>query len=318
MISLKNILLHYNVVIVNYERGGGYSALSYRGRYKSGEVIYSHPEIITERDKFSNSFPLLLYVCGYGVINKPEEQASQIVSDGETFISTLQSNGTVCFVRRSQIEPLLERTGNSLLNIACVGVDVDAVSLGRDFYLSHVNLRNMLRLDALGAQLSTQLYKKAQLPVLMAVLGVLLINFAIGGTVDKKYNENSALLITLQNAKGRQDELSKQEQDMLKEIARGINSGFAYLSDCIGLAVPESVILHNLSIQPPIRRIEEGKPYNIEMYKIIIKGNSTDAAGISLFVSQLKEIERVRNLKISSVEQNREGQSLNFIIEVEV
>ena len=318
MISLKSILSYYHVAVASYEHGGDYSVLLYRCRYRSGEITSGPPEVITKRDKFINSTPLLLYVCGYGVISKPAEQASQIVSDRETFISTPQSNGTVCFVRRLQIEQLLERTGNSLLNVACIGVDADAISLGRDYYISHVRLKNLLRLDTTGLQLSAQLYKKAQLPVLIAVLGILLINFAVGGAVEKKYNENRALLITLQNAKGRQDELSKQEQDMLKELGTGIHTGFAYLSDCIGSAVPESVTLHSLSVQPPVRRMEEGKPFSVEANKIIIKGSSTDAAGVSLFVSQLNEIERVRNLKISSMEQNREGQSLNFVIEVEV
>ena len=318
MIGLKEILSHYHIVVANYDSGGGYSMLLYPCRYKRGSVLSDPPEVITEQRPFNHSVPLLLYVCGYGVIHKPALQAAQILADQEKFLSTLQNDGTVCFVRRSQIGPLLEWLGNSLLHIGCVSNEHDIVSLGKEYYTSHVNVKALLRADTVGSQLSVQLYKKAKLPVLIAILGMLLVNFAISGAVEKKYNEGGALLIALQNAKGRQDERSKQEHDMLRELDRGVRLGFAYLSDCIGSAVPESVVLHNLSIQPPVRRIEEGRPFHIALSKIVIKGETMNATEVSLFVSRLRGIERAREVKIISVEQSREGQAVRFVIEIEV
>ena len=105
---------------------------------------------------------------------------------------------------------------------------------------------------------------------------------------------------------------------MMKEFAVGLNSGFALLSDRIGAALPGPVILRNLAIQPPVKRLEEGKPFKVEASKVVVKGESADAAGISLFATRLKGIYGVRDLKISSVGQNRDGQSLNFVIEIEL
>ena len=318
MFCLRDILPRFNVVVANYESSESFTIVVYQGCYKRGEVEFSLPEIKTEPDKSWDSFPLLLYICGYGVINKSTEQAYQVVSDNERFMYTLKSNGTVCFVRKSQIEPLLEKLGNSLLYTECIDKDEDILSLSKNYYLSKINLKNLLRPDAVGSQLSIRLYEKIKLLVLITVLVMLLINFAASGSINKRYSETHALLTMLRSEKGRQDEVSKQEQGMLIEFNSGINSGFAYLSDCIGAAVPDSIILQSLVIQPPAKRIEEGKPFKVEASKIIIKGESVRAADISLFVLQLKNINKIRDLIISSVEQNRDGEALGFVIELEL
>ena len=318
MISLRNILSRFHIVVANFEQDGNYSMLQYQCRYRKGTIASGPPEEITAQDKIEHSIPLLLYVSGYGVICKPAEQATQIVGESSKFISTHQKNGTICFVRKSQISLLLERLGSSLLHTGCVGNDLDVISLGKEYYNSQINVKSLFCLGTMGSQLSLQLYKKIKLPILITVLGTLLLNFAVGGAVEKKCIENHALLMMLQHAKGRQDELTKQGQDMLNELSSGINSGFAYLSDCIGSAVPDSVILNNLTVQPPVKRIEEGKPFHVETHKVVIKGESINASDISLFVSRLKNMNDVRDLKISSVGQSRDGQTLHFVIEIEV
>ena len=319
MITLKNILTRFNVVVADYDNSGGYSLTLYHGRYKKGEVEFGMPEVNTaELDKLWSSVPLLLYICGYGVISKPAEQVAQLVSDREKFISCAGSNETINFVRRSQVEPLLEKLDNQVLHTECIVDKEDAVTRSREYYRSGFTIKNLLQPDKAGSQLSTQLYKRIRLPLLSAVLIILLVNFFAGESINRKYSENHYLLTALQREKGRQDELSNQEQDMMREFGSGINFGFAYLCDRIGAAVPESIILKNIAVQPPVRRMEEGKPFNVEMSKVVVRGEAMTAAGISLFTSQLKSIDRVRDLKISSVEQNRDGNALGFIIEMEL
>lgn len=318
MIRLKQIISRFNVVVADYGDSKDCRLHLYECHCKKGEIVVGSPQEKSEPDKSWDTAPVLLYIRGYGVISKSVGQAEQIVADKERFISSQQGDGSVCFVRRSQVGPLLDKLEKSLLHVECVNNDADVIARGKEGFDSAVNWKNLVRPDSMGARLSAQLYRKAKLVVLIVVLGMLSVNFVVRGTIDQKYAEGHALLGALQNEKGRQNELSKQEQDMMKEFAVGISSGFALLSDRIGAAVPSPVILRNLAIQPPLKRIEEGKPFKVEVSKVVIKGESADAAGVSLFASRLKDIEGVRDLKISSVEQNRDGQSLNFVIEMEL
>lgn len=318
MIRLKRILSRFNIVVADYGDSKDCRLLLYECRCKKGEIEVGPPQEKSEPDKSWDTAPVLLYVCGYGVISKPAGQAEQIVADKEKFISSQQGDNSVCFVRKSQVGPLFDKLEKTLLHVECVNNDTDILTRGKEYYVSEVSWKNLAHPDAMGARLSAQLYKKAKLFVLVVVLGILSVNFAVRGTIDKKYAEGHALLSALQNEKGRQNELSKQEQEMMKEFAVGISSGFALLSDRIGAALPDPVILRNLAIQPPVKRLEEGKPFKVEASKIVIKGESADAAGISLFATRLKGIDGVRDLKISSVGQNRDGQSLNFVIEMEL
>lgn len=318
MIRLKQIISRFNVVVADYGDSKDCRLHLYECHCKKGEIVVGSPQEKSEPDKSWDTAPVLLYICGYGVISKSVGQAEQIVADKERFISSQQGDGSVCFVRRSQVGPLLDKLEKSLLHVECVNNDADVIARGKEGFDSAVNWKNLVRPDSMGARLSAQLYRKAKLVVLIVVLGMLSVNFVVRGTIDQKYAEGHALLGALQNEKGRQNELSKQEQDMMKEFAVGLNSGFALLSDRIGAAVPGAVILRNLTIQPPVKRIEEGKPFKVEASKAVVKGESADAAGVSLFASRLKDIEGVRDLKISSVEQSRDGQSLNFVIEMEL
>ena len=318
MIRLKQIISRFDVVVADYGDSKVCRLLLYECRCKKGKIEVGSPQEKSKPDKSWDTVPVLLYIGGYGVISKPAGQAEQIVADKEKFISSKQGDGVVCFVRRSQVGPLLDKLEKSLLHVECVSSDIDILACAKKYYDSAVNWKNLVRPDSMGARLSAQLYKKAKMIVLIVVLGMLSVNFVVRGTIDRKYAEGHALLGALQNEKGRQNELSKQEQDMMKEFAVGINSGFALLSDRIGAAVPGPVILRNLAIQPPVKRIEEGKSFKVEASKVVIKGESADAAGISLFASRLKDIEGVCGLKISSVEQSRDGQSLNFVIEMEL
>ena len=318
MIRLKQIIPRFNVVVADYGDSKDCRLLLYECRCKKGEIEVGPLQERSEPDKSWDTAPVLLYVCGYGVIGKPAGQAEQIVADKEKFISSQQGDGSVCFVRKSQVGPLLDKLEKTLLHVECVNSDINILACAKKYYASAVSWKNLVRPDSMGARLSAQLYKKAKLFVLVVVLGMLSVNFAVRGTIDKKYAEGHALLGALQNEKGRQNELSKQEQDMMKEFAVGISSGFALLSDRIGAALPGPVILRNLAIQPPVKRLEEGKPFKVEASKVVVKGESADAAGISLFATRLKGIDGVRDLKISSVGQNRDGQSLNFVIEIEL
>lgn len=318
MIRLKQIISRFNVVVADYGDSNDCRLLLYECRCKKGEIEAGPLQERSEPDKFRDTVPVLLYIGGYGVISKPAGQAEQIVADKERFISSHQEDGSVCFVRKSQVVPLLDKLEKTLLHVECVNNGADILTRGKEYYASAVSWKNLAHPDPMGARLSAQLYKKAKLFVLVVVLGMLSVNFAVRGTIDKKYAEGHALLGALQNEKGRQNELSKQEQDMMKEFAVGISSGFALLGDRIGAALPDPVILRNLAIQPPVKRLEEGKPLKVEASKVVVKGESANAAGISLFATRLKGIDGVRDLKISSVEQNRDGQSLNFVIEMEL
>lgn len=318
MIRLTRILSRFDVAVADYSDRQDYRYTRYRCRFKNDgvEAIPAGENAAPETPR--SSLPLLLYVRGYGVIDKPARQADQVIADKGKFLFSDRQDGTVCFVRRSQIGPLLEKEGKNLLHVECVREDTDVVAACRECYASCVTWKNVLRTDTLGERLAHRLYQKVRLFVPMIVLGALSVNFAVRGPVDEKYAENHALLVALQKEKGRRNELSKQERELLGTFSTGICSGFARLGDRIGRSVPESLVLRQLSVQPLAKPLETGKPLRLETSVVRIKGLSWDASGISLFAARLRDIEGVRGVKIASMEKTRDGKSLDFIIEMEL
>ena len=155
-------------------------------------------------------------------------------------------------------------------------------------------------------------------PVLIIALILVAINFIVRGPLEKKYNENHALLVVMQKEKGRKKDLSEQQKELLQEFSSGIHARFASLADKVAQCVPEHILLHELSIQPLSQPLEEREALRIEPFTLLVRGDSPQTSDISRFVSNLREIEGVNELKIISVEQSRDERLLNFEIKIKL
>lgn len=318
MISLKHILPYFNLVVADYITGEDYHPTCYRCHFRKGRI-----EVLPtteEGSKHSRQKPYLtlLYVCGYGVLTKQKEQIDKIITDKNKFLFSQQQDGSISFVKKSQIDSLSEKFHTPLLGLGCAKDPSEAIELGKKEYEDTLRFRKLFRLDKTGDLLAALIYERMKWPVLIIALILVAINFIVHGPLEKKYNENHALLVVMQKEKGRKKDLSEQQKELLQEFSSGIHARFASLADKVAQCVPEHILLHELSIQPLSQPLEEREALRIEPFTLLVRGDSPQTSDISRFVSNLREIEEVNELKIISVEQSRDGRLLNFEIKIKL
>lgn len=318
MISLKHILPYFNLVVADYITGEDYHPTCYRCHFRKGRIEVLPTTKEGSKHSRQKPYPTLLYVCGYGVLTKQKEQIDKIISDKNKFLFSQQQDGSISFVKRSQVDSLSEKFHTPLLGLGCAKDPSAAIELGKKEYEETLRFRKLFRLDKTGDLLATLIYERMKWPVLIIALILVAINFIVRGPLGKKYNENHALLVVMQKEKGRKKDLSEQQKELLQEFSSGIHARFASLADKVAQCVPEHILLHELSIQPLSQPLEEREALRIEPFTLLVRGDSPQTSDISRFVSNLREIEGVNELKIISVEQSRDERLLNFEIKIKL
>ncbi len=318
MISLKHILPYFNLVVADYITGEDYHPTCYRCHFRKGRIEVLPTTEEGSKHSRQKPYPTLLYVCGYGVLTKQKEQIDKIITDKNKFLFSQQPDGSISFVKKSQIDSLSEKFHTPLLGLGCAKDPSEAIELGKKEYEDTLRFRKLFRLDKTGDLLAALIYERMKWPILIIALILVAINFIVRGPLEKKYNENHALLVVMQKEKGRKKDLSEQQKELLQEFSSGIHARFASLADKVAQCVPEHILLHELSIQPLSQPLEEREALRIEPFTLLVRGDSPQTSDISRFVSNLREIEEVNELKIISVEQSRDGRLLNFEIKIKL
>ena len=318
MISLKHILPYFNLVVADYITGEDYHPTCYRCHFRKGRIEVLPTTEEGSKHSRQKPYPTLLYVCGYGVLTKQKEQIDKIITDKNKFLFSPQPDGSISCVKKSQIDSLSEKFHTPLLGLGCAKDPSEAIELGKKEYEDTLRFRKLFRLDKTGDLLAALIYERMKWPILIIALILVAINFIVRGPLEKKYNENHALLVVMQKEKGRKKDLSEQQKELLQEFSSGIHARFASLADKVAQCVPEHILLHELSIQPLSQPLEEREALRIEPFTLLVRGDSPQTSDISRFVSNLREIEEVNELKIISVEQSRDGRLLNFEIKIKL
>lgn len=318
MISLKHILPYFNLVVADYITGEDYHPTCYRCHFRKGRIEVLPTTEEGSKHSRQKPYPTLLYVCGYGVLTKQKEQIDKIITDKNKFLFSQQQDGSISFVKRSQVDSLSEKFHTPLLGLGCAKNPSAAIELGKKEYEETLRFRKLFRLDKTGDLLAALIYERMKWPVLIIALILVAINFIVRGPLEKKYNENHALLVVMQKEKGRKKDLSEQQKELLQEFSSGIHARFASLADKVAQCVPEHILLHELSIQPLSQPLEEREALRIEPFTLLVRGDSPQTSDISRLVSNLREIEGVTDLKIMSVEQSRDERLLNFEIKIKL
>ena len=318
MISLKHILPYFNLVVADYITGEDYHPTYYRCHFRKGRIEVLPTTEEGSKHSRQKPYPTLLYVCGYGVLTKQKEQIDKIITDKNKFLFSQQQDGSISFVKRSQVDSLSEKFHTPLLGLGCAKNPSAAIELGKKEYEETLRFRKLFRLDKTGDLLAALIYERMKWPVLIIALILVAINFIVRGPLEKKYNENHALLVVMQKEKSRKKDLSAQQKALLQEFSSGIHARFASLADKVAQCVPEHILLHELSIQPLSQPLEEREALRIEPFTLLVRGDSPQTSDISRLVSNLREIEGVTDLKIMSVEQSRDERLLNFEIKIKL
>ena len=211
MISLKHILPYFNLVVADYITGEDYHPTCYRCHFRKGHIEVLPTTKEGSKHSRQKPYPTLLYVCGYGVLTKQKEQIDKIISDKNKFLFSQQQDGSISFVKRSQVDSLSEKFHTPLLGLGCAKDPSAAIELGKKEYEETLRFRKLFRLDKTGDLLAALIYERMKWPVLIIALILVAINFIVRGPLEKKYNENHALLVVMQKEKGRKKDLSEQQ-----------------------------------------------------------------------------------------------------------
>lgn len=185
MISLKHILPYFNLVVADYITGEDYHPTCYRCHFRKGHIEVLPTTKEGSKHSRQKPYPTLLYVCGYGVLTKQKEQIDKIISDKNKFLFSQQQDGSISFVKRSQVDSLSEKFHTPLLGLGCAKDPSAAIELGKKEYEETLRFRKLFRLDKTGDLLAALIYERMKWPVLIIALILVAINFIVRGPLEK-------------------------------------------------------------------------------------------------------------------------------------
>lgn len=266
---------------------------------------------------------VVVIVCGNGIVTKPEEAPilDRVRADEETFLWT-SSGGTTSFVRRQQLVVLLtELTGEKVypLRISCADATTDfatiAESVAKTLYDS-LKWKELFRLSESSSAALQVMTRRCALPVLGIVLSLLLVNALYSSSLNARQQQLQVELDLREQNSSKKASASERQQKLFAAFHARPSVGHDVLCDRIAAAVPEEIQLISLEIEPPIKRFEAGKPLLRRDRTVLLSGTSKSSAAVSRFTGALSDLAFCRTVCLTSVEKERDGGNLHFLIEI--
>lgn len=325
------ILSHTTVLSVQFEDKEHYRLRLYHTRYQAGKIVIVHSEAIKDVEiekKWIAQTPILLLCSGYGIIHKHSKTSPEIIvrvkSDADRFYYS-ESHGeeTFSFIQRSQLEPLLNsfrQHGISPLRVECVGdlrmdegsqIITQAVAT---FYRERMTIKDLVKPSICSSAICSLLARKIQLPVLLVILFLLIGNHFLAESISSKQQRTQAQVAILKVAAGKQNEQSEQRSRIFEQFRRGSSFRHALLCDRLAAAIPPSVHLTALQIQPPAKNIVPNHPLELRENMVFISGESTDMEQISQLTMALNQEKMLQEIRIEQIEQSKESGLFQFKI----
>lgn len=314
----SKILNRVHVVVAVYGGPEEYELSLWESVRRGGESELTVKDVPESKDGFGK-VPVLLLIGGHGVIAKAAaenpDMIEQVVSDPGKFICNyFQGKERFCFVRREQTEKpvsYLEGLGAKIISTGCFDArqdDVEAM-IGEcvgELYSETVTLRNAFRPSPGGSLLAQLLFHRIKMPVLAAVLALLVANFLVGKNVGEKYSTQRQEMLVLERSIGRQNDSSRIRRQIVAEFSRTLPYRYALLCDRIGSVVPPNVTLTQLGIQPRRKALEQGKRPELAEREIVVRGEAGQSGDVSAFVSDIRGLGLSDDIRLTSVDRDRE------------
>ncbi len=275
------------------------------------------PDIAAVRERAGKA-PLLVMACGYGVITKDTASAPEItakvMAPGSGFVWSADGVN-ISFVREAQMEPFAEL---SPLAVTCGASAADAEKVAVQYYATHVRLRELLRPSPASSALALLLARRIQLPVLGVVLLLLVLNAAVSPQVRNRREAAETEMAALQKRIGKADDTSRGRAQAVAEWGRALPRRFGWLCDRAATVLPKDITLTSLSVQPLLKNIEEGRKPLFSEREMVISGRTPRSESVSDYVTALGGLQMAQQVRLSSVEYDREKGFYNFRINLEL
>lgn len=252
--------------------------------------------------------PNIVVITGVGVISKKKNEMSESLYgrlSSDVFLSNVDKDGTLSFVRKQQLENLSCRP---VIMLPAPRIDIDSLF---DSWNKEISFKLITKFSCQGEIVSRAILSKIRLPVLLLLLSTLLANYFLTGKTRDRYARNQYLLNALKN-----ESLSVSQHRNIDYSSGKID--FAYLADRIGASVPSSVTLTALSMQPVTKKIETCKEIQFIERCIVLSGYAADTESITEFVHRLNNYKIAEKLTLSSIVRNTEKKSIDFKITLQL
>ncbi len=314
-----------SVLLVRFGENGSYRASLYPiGLSRDAGAVREWTE--EEKPDIPGKDPLLLLVCGQGVICKGAEGAEGVIArveaDAERFAWSRhreESGEFFCFVQRAQVAPLLE----SLENVPLVDAryvpepeeaEKAASERAEEVFRKDLSWRGVLSPTPRGTLLCGMLVRRLRLPLLAGTLLLLSGNYIVGGSLGERRGELQQQVAGLEKRRGQQQQLGEQKRKLLTDFARGLPCRYSLLCDRIGAAVPAEVTLLALEVQPLRKEPAEGAPLELSERRVRITGVCLKAEAANELSERLRRESFTQELSLSRLEPDGREGLLHFTI----
>lgn len=275
--------------------------------------------------------PVLISVSGYGVVTKPTENTAiveKVTSDPETFAwsfsdeDTDGDSATISFVRREQVEPLLESLsgkGGAIADLryasGAENPEREARRQAEGFY-RNLSWRTLLRSSVEGRMAAKAAERRLRLPVLGVMLLLLVVNTFASGSLQERRAQLRTVLSAREKKMERSQERTAGRTAIVADFTRRLPYRHALLLDRVASHVPPSVTLISLAVQPMLKTLEDGHDPVCAYGFLTIRGRTQDAGSVSALMGGLKSEPLLREARLEGLEQNRESGETEFKITV--
>lgn len=289
-------------------------------------------------EKKMNS-PVLLIFTGYGIIRKVYEQEemgeAERIMQNDDFVWEQRQGGegerVIAFTRKERVEAVLEklRQGKARvieMHIGEVTIENEfpsgktehagetALRLAGCFYRKGIGWKELGEAGERGNMLSALVAAKLRLPLLGCLLGLLLVNYLWNGAVRDKYAVQEAELALLKKDVSSREKLSREMQQVVTEFKANAHVRYALILDRIASRVPIEVVLRTLILNPLLKSPEDRKPLLVREGQIEVTGETPEPEKVTLFTARLTACDFTQEVKLISLDRNRDTGKFDFKI----
>ncbi len=317
------ILNRMNVLEVTFRDAAAYDVQLTACRWRRGAVAgepVAEGKDADEVLRLCTSAPVLVMATGYGVIVKSREAAPDVVAKvtaPESGFRWNERDGLVAFMRGEQLDPVLTQLAGARVLGVCIGGG-DAEECAERYYKEEMKLKRALRPTPGGSALASLLARRLQMPVLCTLLALLAANALVSPRIRNRWQAAQTEKAALEKRQGQADDSSRERAQAVAEWGRTLPHGFAWLCDRAASALPDDVTLTSLSVQPLLKNIEEGRKPAFSEREMVIAGRTARSESVSQYAAALGELGMARQVRLASVEHDREKGVYNFRINLEL
>lgn len=295
------------IEVLDFEEGCRHRTILGNKKYKDCDAVATYPTIVV--------------VCGRGVISKSYDQDKTIIQrvkgNDSLYYSCDDQRKVISFVRKEQVDGEIVQFSNVLYIKICDKVD-DLV-IGQtisEIYGKICTVKNLLRYQKESKIILAHLIKKVEIPLLISVFVVLLLNFFVNAHFSELNNSQQMELMNSKRNSQTTDSQRKDIQKLKAENTPARSMDASMLIDLLAAQIPDGVTVNYFAVDPLKRKVESQKPLNIETRTILLKGETRSANDITIMTNNIANLDLSKNVKIRNIAQKRDEAMLEFEIEI--